>query len=138
MRARCAREHAPVDGGREKRGGKKKRRYLVRRKTSLGRYCAKPRAPEPRGTMVTLRRGSACCKFQPEERGHGRAGGGGPEGVRTVRVGEARRGSPFSTCGTAGYCTRVSERRTVPLPLPPFLSLSPPLLFLPATACPAS
>lgn len=39
-------------------------------------------------------------------------------------------GSPSSTCGTAGYCTRVSERRTVPLSLPPFLSLSslsPPL-----------
>jgi hypothetical protein len=39
--------------------------------------------------MVTLRRGSACCKFQPEERGYGRTGGGGAEGVSTVRVGES-------------------------------------------------
>jgi hypothetical protein len=53
------------EGGRE--GEKSKNRpYLVRRKTSLGRYWAKPRAPEPRGTMVTFNSGSACSRFQPK------------------------------------------------------------------------
>mmetsp|Transcript_27320 Transcript_27320/g.79639 ORF Transcript_27320/g.79639 Transcript_27320/m.79639 type:complete len:387 (-) Transcript_27320:542-1702(-) len=37
----------------------------VRRATSLGRYWAKPRAPLPRGTIVTLRMGSACSRNQP-------------------------------------------------------------------------
>ena len=38
---------------------------LLRKKSSLGRYCAKPRAPEPLGTMVTFSKGSACSRFQP-------------------------------------------------------------------------
>jgi hypothetical protein len=37
----------------------------VRKNTSLGRYCAKPSAPDPRGTMVTFSSGSACSRFQP-------------------------------------------------------------------------
>lgn len=58
----------------DRKGGREANTYLVRRKTSLGRYWAKPRAPDPRGTMVTFKRGSACSRFQPEggRRGEGR------------------------------------------------------------------
>mmetsp|Transcript_72889 Transcript_72889/g.170999 ORF Transcript_72889/g.170999 Transcript_72889/m.170999 type:complete len:230 (+) Transcript_72889:878-1567(+) len=38
---------------------------LLKRLISAGRYCAKPRAPLLRGTMETLRSGSACSKNQP-------------------------------------------------------------------------
>mmetsp|Transcript_15381 Transcript_15381/g.50314 ORF Transcript_15381/g.50314 Transcript_15381/m.50314 type:complete len:257 (-) Transcript_15381:592-1362(-) len=37
----------------------------VRRAISFGRYWAKPRAPDPRGTMVTFKRGSACSRYHP-------------------------------------------------------------------------
>ena len=38
---------------------------VVARRFSFGRYCAKPRAAEPRGTMDTLSKGSACSKNHP-------------------------------------------------------------------------
>ena len=38
---------------------------VVARRFSLGRYCAKPSAAEPRGTMDTLSRGSACSRNHP-------------------------------------------------------------------------
>lgn len=38
---------------------------LVIRRFSLGTYWANPRAAVPRGTIVTLSKGSACSKNQP-------------------------------------------------------------------------